>query len=353
MDAAALTDWFERRVADHLFSGVALVWRDDGPLFSYAGGIAHRGHGVPVTDTTRFGVASVTKMVTATTVLRLVDRGLLRLDRPVVELLSAEQRPAAMTAAHTVHHLLSHTSGLADYHDDEDQSWTSFRSIFDRIPSYRLRRAADMLPLFVDLPAVSAPGTRYQYCDANYILLGLVVEAITGRPYAEVALDDVLRPAGMLDASFDALDDDPPRLATGYLSSPGVPPETWPSNVFSLTARGMPDGGMISTAVDLVHLVESLLAGRLLSPALLRAMQVPQGPPTNEVEQYGYGLELTVVDGEVTIIGHGGSDPGVSARVSHDFQTATTIVVLCNYTQGSWVATLHLEEALGIVDPRP
>jgi len=83
MDATALTEWFDERVADHWFSGAALVWRDGGPLYEYAGGLAHRGLGVQITQRTRFAVASVTKMVTATAIMRLVDRGLIGLDQPV------------------------------------------------------------------------------------------------------------------------------------------------------------------------------------------------------------------------------------------------------------------------------
>jgi CubicO group peptidase (beta-lactamase class C family) len=138
---------------------VALVWRDRAPAFGYAGGLAHRGHRVAMTETTRFAVASVTKMVTATTALRLVERGVVRLDQPLVEILvPAEQQPPALTRDHTLHHLLSHTSGLRNYHDDEDQTWDSFTSCWDRIPTYHLRRPADMLPLFKELPAVRAPG---------------------------------------------------------------------------------------------------------------------------------------------------------------------------------------------------
>ncbi len=352
MDATALTDWFDERVADHRFSGVALVWRDGGPVYEYAGGLAHRGLGVPITQRTRFAVASVTKMVTATAIMRLVDRDLIRLDQPVIELLPPDERPAAVTADHLVRHLLAHTSGLANYHDDDDPTWTSFTSIFDRIPSYRMRRPTDMLPLFIDLPAVFPPGTAFQYNDAAYILLGLIVERVTGRPYVDVVTDDVLRPAGMVDSSFEPLDSDPARMAVGYLTSPDVPSDAWISNIFSVTASGMPDGGMISNPRDLVRLVEALMAGRLVSPSSLSSMRAPQGPPSSTAEQFGLGLALTLVDGAVVILGHSGSDPGVSALVSHHLATATTIVVLCNQDRGALAATLRLEDALGIDDPR-
>ncbi len=352
MDTTALTTWFDEQVADHRFSGVALAWRYGGPIYEYAGGLAHRGLGVPITHRTRFAVASVTKMVTAIAVLRFAERGLIRLDQSVIELLPPDRRPVAMTADHLVHHLLAHTSGLANYHDDDDPTWTSFTSIFDRIPSYRMRRPVDMLPLFVDLPAIFPPGTAFQYNDAAYILLGLVLERVTGRPFVDVVTDEVVRPAGMVNSSFEPLDADPARLAVGYLTSADTPPDSWISNIFSVTARGMPDGGMISTPRDLVRLVEALMGGRLVTAPTLAAMRVPQGPPSSSVEQFGYGLALTLANGEVVILGHGGSDPGVSALVSHHVATATTVVVLCNQDRGALAATLRLEAALGIADPR-
>jgi CubicO group peptidase (beta-lactamase class C family) len=351
MDPVTLRTWLDDRVASHDFSGVALVWRSGAPDFFYAGGLAHRGHGVPVTDRTRFAVASITKLATAAAALRLVDRGLVRLDQPLTDVLPEAHQPAALTPAHTLHHLLSHTSGLANYHDDEDQTWASFTSCWDRIPSYHIRRPADMLPLFADLPAVRPPGDKYQYSDANFILAGLVIEAATGRSWADVVADEVFAPAGMTETAVEALDQDPARLATGYLTDDG-PPERRRANYFSVTANGMPDGGMITTAPDLARLIDALLEARLLSPALTAAMTRPQGPPSTDLEQYGYGCELVVEDGVVTILGHGGSDPGVSTMVTHHRAARTTIVVLCNQDRGSWAATLKLCEAFGLRDPR-
>lgn len=346
-----LPAWLDQRTADHEFSGVALVWRHGSPVFSYAGGLASRAHQVPVTEDTRFAVASVTKMATAVAALRLVDRGQLEVDAKLVELLPEDQRPQALTPEHTLHHLLSHTSGLANYHDDDDETWASFTACWDRIPTYHIRRPADMLPFFVDLPGAAAPGEVFQYGDANFILVGLVLEAVTGLSYAEVVDKEVFGPAEMTDTGIEALDDDPPRLATGYLVSE-LPYESWPSNIFGVTATGMPDGGMITTAVDLAHLLDALVDGRLLSPELTSAMMSPQGPRSTDPEQYGYGCEVTVEDGAVTIIGHGGSDPGVSALVSHYVAAGTSIIVLCNHDRGSWAVTQRLAAEFGLADPR-
>jgi CubicO group peptidase (beta-lactamase class C family) len=351
MDDQPLRDWLDEQTRSHTFSGSAVVWRDGAPVFSYAGGTAHRGHGVPIDAHTRFAIASVTKTVTAIAALQLVERGLVRLDQPLVDVLPSAHRPAALTAEHTLHHLLSHTSGLADYFDDEDETLASFTSCWDRVPTYRIRQPADMLPLFADLPAVGPPGLEYRYNNAGFILAGLVIEAVTGRPYADVITAEVLEPAGMTDSGFDALDDDPPRLAVGYVMD-GGPPERWRANTFSVTSTGMPDGGMISSPADLSRLIDALLDGRLLGAPLVAAMTNPQGPRSDATEQYGYGCQLALADGAVAVIGHGGSDPGVSARLAHHLADRMTIVVLCNQDRGSWAAYLRIAEAFGLVDPR-
>ncbi|HEX8865887.1 MAG TPA: serine hydrolase domain-containing protein [Lentzea sp.] len=349
MDADVVREWLDRRAAESLFSGAVLVWRAGRPVFEHAAGLAHRGHRVPVTTRTRFGVASITKLVTSVTALRLADRGVLRLDQPLTEVL--EHRPRALTAEHTLHHLLSHTSGLANYHDDDDTTWASYTSCWDRVPACHVRGPADLLPLFADLPAVSAPGAVYRYSDANFILAGLAVEAVTGRPFADVATAEVLVTAGMGDSGFDERDLEPERLATGYLVT-GEPPETWRANCYSVPAGGMPDGGLITTPRDLARLVDALVGGELLSPRTTRAMTTPQGPRSDELERYGYGCQLVVEDGEVTIIGHSGADPGVSALVSRYREDATTIVVLCNFDRGAFPTTQYLARALGLRDPR-
>jgi CubicO group peptidase (beta-lactamase class C family) len=141
-------------------------------------------------------------------------------------------------------------------------------------------------------------------------------------------------------------------MATGYIVDDG-PPESWRANHFSVPTGVMPDGGLITTAQDLARLIDALLGGVLLSPPMAAAMMTPQGPSSDAVEQYGYGCWLVVENGQVTIIGHGGSDPGVSSLVTHHRRAGTTIVALCNYDRGSLAATKYIEEALGLADPRP
>jgi len=350
MDLDTLPAWLDERTGRGEFSGLVLVRRDGQTVLEHAAGLASRAHAVPNAATTRFAVASVAKWPLAVATLRLVERGEVRLDAPLIELLPADQRPSALTPAHTLHHLLSMTSGLANYVDEDDETWDSFEAVIAAAPG-RGRTPADLLPAIRDLPPIREPGVAYEYCDTNFVLVGLVIEAVTGREWSQVLGDEVLRPVGMTDTAVEEIDRDPARMATGYLVDAG-PVESRRTNVFSLTARGMPDGGMLSTGGDIARFVDSLFAGRLLGPDLLAAMQTPHASASDDGEQYGYGCLLGVEQGRVTVVGHNGGDPGVSCVVTHHPAANATVIVLCNQDRGAWPAALAATEALGLQDPR-
>jgi CubicO group peptidase (beta-lactamase class C family) len=348
LDAGALAAWLDDQASEHLFSGVALVTENGQTLFEHVSGLAHRGHGVPVGSSTRFQVASVTKMITAATAMRLVEEGSLSLDRPLTAFLPADRRPVALDERHTLHHLLTHTSGLPNYHDDGDETWESFTAAMERIPFSRARGPMDLLPLFADLPAAGEPG-EFVYCDANFVLIGVLIEWVAGRAFAEVAREKVLDPAGMSDTDFSALDLEPPDLATGYVVSE-TPPSTWRSNIYQVPAAGMPDGGMTTTARDLDRFIEAFDGGKIVSKESAELMLTPHA--ADEEETYGYGMEL-VLDGEnLTIYGHSGLDPGVSSVVSRYVGPGITVTVLCNQDRGSWPAAQKIAAELGLHDPR-
>ncbi len=349
-DLDRLSPWIDDRARQGLFSGVALVRAGGETVFEHAAGLAHRGHGVPVTSQSRFQVASITKMITATTALRMVERGALSLHRPLFDFLPADLRPQALDERHTLHHLLSHTSGLPNYHDDEDDTWASFTAAWERVPVYHARGPKDILPLIADQPMRSELG-EFVYGDANFILIGALIEWVAGKPFSEVATAEVLEPMGLSGTGFDHLDTEPRRMATAYMVT-DEPPETWVSNIYSVPAGGMPDGGIITTAGDLAMFVETLPTGSIITPETFSLMTTPHGVEEDSPEGYGYGMELVVEDQVVTIYGHGGLDPGVSGMVSHFVQDNTTIVVLCNYDRGSWPVVQRITGALGLHDPR-
>lgn len=340
-----LRQWLDSEASEGRFSGVALAWQDGAPIFSHAAGLASRAHQVPVTAASRFAVASVGKMITAAAALSLVEEGRLSLHTPVIEVLAEAHRIDSLGDDHTLHHLLSQTSALPNYFDDDDPTWASWNASWDRIPTYHIRQPADLLPLFNRLPRVGAVGERYRYCDSNYVMIGLAIEAVTGQPYPEIATRRVLEPAGMADSSFTDLDLDPVGLATGYLAS-DEPQDRWRSNMYSLTAAAMPDGGMISTATDMARFTDALMQGALVSPAMFELMKNPQSGP-EEGGSYGYGLELVLEGDHLVLFGHGGSDPGVATLVNHYPDQNLTVVVLCNQDRGAFAAELRVGGAFG------
>ncbi|MFZ0626395.1 MAG: serine hydrolase domain-containing protein [Acidimicrobiia bacterium] len=348
-DPQSIADWLDAQHGSDQFSGAVLVRSGGETIFEHQAGWAHRGHRVPLRRDTRFQVASLTKMITAATALRLVEQGALSLDKPLTGFLPPDYRPTALDDRHTLRHLLSHTSGLDDYHDD-DETWSTMLEAWDVVPVYRARGPKDLLPLFKDLPLIAEPG-EFSYSDANFVLTGLLVEWITDKTFAQAATEQILIPAGMDESGFFELDLEPDDMATAYLSS-DEPAPTWRSNVYSVPAGGMPDGGLISTPTDIDRFLTSLRSGKLLGSDTVSEVLSPLTMEEGEVEGYGLGMELVVEDGDVIIYGHGGAHPGVSAMVSHYVGPGVTVIVLCNQDRGAWAAAGEVARQLGLEDPR-
>jgi CubicO group peptidase (beta-lactamase class C family) len=331
LDDAALTrldDLFRDWERDRGLSGAVLLTAHGRTVLEGCYGLADRAAGLPVTPRTRFGLASVTKMFTAVAVADLVAQGRLRFDQPVVQVLPPERRPATLRDDVTVHHLLCHTSGIADYAEEDEGTpgfLEDYGSLWRQRPSYSMLRPADFLPLFGDLPPYRPPGERHQYSNAGFIVLGLVVEELSGRPFTEVAQERVLDRAGMGASGFFRLDEPQPDTAVGYLppSSPDAPSRT---NVYSVPVVGGPDGGAFSTTGDLDRFLvaydDGTLLGDLRGTMLHRHAAVVDDPGYHS----GYGVHR-YPDGR---FGHGGGDPGVEVIVQRWPDDDVNLVVLCN-----------------------
>ena len=330
-DWAHVEEELRRLAADERFSGAVRVSRGEEVLLACGAGIAERGTGTPVTPHTRFGLASLSKMFTAAAVLACVRDGLLAPGDRVVDLVPTQRRPRTMAEEVTVHHLLTHTSGIGDYFNEKfmDASRTKFRKV------------NDYLPMYADTPPVMVPGTRFHYSNAGYVLLGQVLEEVTGRPVAEAVTQWAMAPAGMSDSGFFRLDEALPDVATAYLE--GEPGRPWRSNVFSIPVVGSGDGGAFATARDVDRFLRAVASGRLLgdkASALMRTRHVP----VEAGYWMGYGLLLRE-DGS---LGHGGGDPGVETLARHWPDRDLTLVVLCNQEgclDPAWDLLLRTAEA--------
>lgn len=300
-------------------------------------GLARRETDTPIQRSTRFGIASGTKGFTAVAVLRLVDSGTLNLDSRVGELLPGMFPRFANDV--TVHHLLTHTSGIPDYCDEE--AGCDFEALWADKPVYAMRSPADFMPLFADLPMKFEPGERFSYSNSGYIVLGLIIETLHRKSYIECIHDLVFEPADMNASGFFASDALPPDTATGYIENPD---KTYRSNVFAIPILGGPDGGAFTCSDDLVKFWKALFDGTLLSDRIIARMKATQTGPTSEDQmEYSLGFWRTNAWADNTWFALIGSDPGVSFASGYEPNSHDLFVVMSNTDDGAWTALKQLK----------
>jgi len=318
---AELAARLESAIAPGEFSGVVHVTAADELVFAAGYGLADRERGTANTVDTRFGTASATKLVTALGVGVLVDDGLLTLSTRLTDVLSVPL--PGMDPAVTIGQLLSHTSGVFDYLDEDliadiDQFQLP-------IPPAALLRPSDYLPMLIG-PQKFPPGARFSYSNGGYVLLGLLIEELTGSFHDHLERR-VLRPCGMDRSGFFRFDELPPGTAIGYLDNGGT-------NAATLPIVGGPDGGMFATAADLQRLWRGFLAGEVISAALITAYTTAVARYRENIS-YGHGLWLRDNGDRPPVLFIEGYDAGVSIRSSvHPPMTVVTVV--SNSTKGAW-----------------
>jgi CubicO group peptidase (beta-lactamase class C family) len=322
------------------FSGVVALWRQEELLFSHTCGLAHRGFGIANNLDTRFRLASIGKLFTAVATLQLIDQHKFQLNTPIHDLLDLSQ--SAIPANVTIFHLLTMSSGIADWFEESEEWEAEWAALCRENPIYLLRQNADYLPLFSQKSPHFAAGERYQYNNAGYILLGLAIEAVSAMSYFDYVRLHVFARAGMAGADFIALDAIAPNLAEGYVAEKNPSGQiSWRKNIYSTTPEAAADGGAVATAVDLHNFSAALRYGRLLSPETTEAMRYPYIPESEEpindyLWQYGFGNEF-VFDQRHQLLrwGHTGEEDGVSGRFYHYPDQALDVVILGNQ---SWCA---------------
>ena len=321
-----IADSLERFVAEAAvedrFSGAVLLARGGDVLLERGYNRACRRFGVPNEIDTRFDIASLVKMFTGVVIGRLVERGLLSFEAPVIRYLPSY--PADPGSRVTIHHLLTHTSGLGGIFDGgwEAASRARFRTIGELIPYFRGR------------PLLFEPGTDWEYSNAGYILLGAVIEAVTEQPYWDHLQEHTFAPTGMNNTGPYSLDEEVPRLA--YAASRLDPWDNeddkprW-NNVFRHWIVSTPAGCAYSTLQDLFRFTRALLAGQLVGPEMLATLtsaKVATGQ--RQGQGYAYGFYDDEV-GDVRVFGHAGTVPGYQAWLDIYPDLGYTVIVLTNF----------------------
>lgn len=302
------------------FSGVVSFCEGDTELYHRAYGYRDVANGLGNNTETRFGIASGTKFITALGIGRLIDQGKLSLETKVTEIDSSFH--TFIDGDATILHLLTHTSGVYDYFDEEVIE--DFDNFHVEIPWYRLETPSDYLPLFSGQEMKFEPGARYSYSNGGYVLLGIIIEKVSGRLYRDFLEEEVLIPAGMDHSGFYAFNNLPENTAWGYLADG----ET--SNIFSIPKRGGGDGGMYTTAGDLRLLWKNLFSYKILSEELTNFYLSTQTEINDQIG-YGCGIYKTLDDGMYFIVG---GDAGVGFDSRHIPSRSLTVTVVSNRTDG-------------------
>jgi CubicO group peptidase (beta-lactamase class C family) len=328
-----------REVAEaNAFSGVLRVDRVGEPPLVQVHGLADRAHRIPFTEDTRVAVASGAKGFTALTVMRLVEDGVLALDTRARALLG-DDLPLVDDEV-TVEHLLAHRSGIGDYLDEEDEAHDLDAHLL-AVPVHRLDTAESYLEVVDGFPQAFEPGSRFAYCNGGYVLLALLAERAAGEPFHDLVRRHVIDRAGLTRTAYLRSDMLPGDAALGYLHPAGHPEELR-TNVLHLPVVGGGDGGIYTTAADLVTLWRALDDGRVVAPATWVEMR--RARSTDGDRAYGLGFWLEGDAAELT-----GSDTGASFE-SHHLPGRLTWSVLGNTTSGAWPVVRRLRELLEAPD---
>jgi CubicO group peptidase (beta-lactamase class C family) len=295
--------------------GAAVIVTRGGRIIYSAGrGLADLRTRRPITPDTVFRLGSITKQFTATVILQLVAEGRISLDDPLSRFFPAWPQPGARA---TVRQLLNHTSGI--------QSYTSIPGWMVEANTGRAYTTAEMIALFRDRPSQFEPGASWFYDNSGYVLLGAIIEQVTGKPWYEAVAARITRPLGLRTITYGVTGENMPAMARGYTGPPGAPQ---PAQLIHMSVpHGA--GALIGTVGDLARWAQALHHGRLLPAALYRQMISPTHLPGGLVHAYGFGIQFGDVRGRPTI-GHGGGIFGFNADSLYFPSEDLFVAVLAN-----------------------
>src|SRR6266853_1671927 len=289
------------------FMGSVLVARDGRVLLSKGYGEADLDWKVPNSPTTKFRLGSITKQFTAACILLLEERGKLSIGDPVKKYLA--DTPAAWDQI-TIFNLLTHTAGIPNFTD---------------FPDYRSKQARPATPeelvaRFRDKPLEFAPGAGMHYSNSGYVLLGYLIEKVSGQSYQQFLQDNIFTPLAMKDSGYDVNAQVIARRAVGYAPGPKGPV------VAEYLDMSIPfaAGGLYSTTEDLLRWEQGLFGGKVLSAASLAKMT------TQFKEHYGFGLAVNTAGNGEKLIEHGGGVNGFNTKMLYLPEQRLTVIVLAN-----------------------
>jgi D-alanyl-D-alanine carboxypeptidase len=299
-------------VAADRFAGAVLIAKDGKPIFSEAYGLADREHKTPITLKTRFRIGSMNKMFTAVSILQLAQARKLELTDTVGRFLTDYPNKEVASKV-TIQQLLTHTGGTGDIFGPEFESHR-----------LELRTLQDYVNLYGNRAPKFEPGSQWQYSNYGFILLGAIIEKVSGQSYYDYLREHIYEPAGMISTGSEPEDKAVGDRSIGYVKMDST---VWTPNTDTLPYRGTSAGGGYSTVEDLARFAEALEGHKLLD-ALYTEM-LTTGKPGTPDRSYAYGFEDRMFNG-TRCFGHGGGAPGMNGDLKICPRPGYVIAVLAN-----------------------
>lgn len=299
----------EEQVKAGRFTGTVLVAKDGAPLLREGFGAADREWDIPNAPDTKFRLGSLTKQFTATAILQLAEAGKLSIDDPVSKFYA--DAPAAWSKI-TIKHLLSHTSGIPSY--------TGIPDFFSKGTSKLPLKPEEIVKLTQDKPLEFEPGTKFAYDNTGYILLGVVIEKVSGQTYAAYVSQHIFQPLGMRNTGYDVSGEILAKRASGY--EPGK--AGWRNADYLDMSLPYAAGSLYSTVDDLLIWNTALTDGKILTDASRKAAW------TENLNHYGYGWSVGVQDGHERV-SHSGGINGFATAMHRYPKDGLVTIVLSNF----------------------
>ncbi len=308
--AASIDALLLRRYAADQPGAVVLVAKEGRILFRKAYGLASLELEAPMQSGMVFRIGSITKQVTAAALLKLAEEGKVDLKAPTGRYL--DELPKAWEAV-TLEQLLHHTAGIPTQ---------------KAAPDYKARMREDMTPAEIlqafvaDLPLEFEPGSKYRYTDMGYILLGMVIEKVSGQTYGDFVQKRFFEPLGLRRMRYGSESELIPGLVPGYTKGPRP-------CAYRSTSQAFASGGLVSDADDVARWLQALYEGKVLKAESLARMMAPLKLKDGKEVGYGFGIGFRPL-GKAKLAGHAGGVPGFKSWAEADPATRTVVVILNN-----------------------
>jgi CubicO group peptidase (beta-lactamase class C family) len=320
------------------FSGVILVRRNNESIFQKSYGYADINNKIPNEIETKFATASAGKVFVAVGILQLIEKGKLCLNDSIGNILDFDLKSIDKNI--TIKQLLTHTSGIPDYFDESIME--EYAELWKDFPNYKIRKSMDLLPLFIDKPMMYKAGEKFQYNNTGFVVLGIIIEKITGMLFDNYLVKNVFQPCGMYNTGYYELDMLPAKCANSYIYDENR--KDYYTNIYSVDVKGTGAGGAFTTVIDIEKFWDNLFDEKLLSVNSLNEMLSVQNDVDNDY--YGYGIWLERTEEGTLEPWFQGCDPGVSFISSYNRNKKMNITIVSNTGNNVWEIKRKINELI-------